>query len=186
MLNQQTKTEKETPLFYAMKFIKDRIDKKLMIKTLIELGANPSIKNHSDLYAFQAYNDDYGLDEAAICIEKAVFLNKNKKKFNEIGSVFTLNHDISKATADEVKAMIFDNWRDFIKDKPFDERLKDDLEVIMNKKQKIIDKFNDVQNVAPLDANKEFNDTSTVRRMLKEKQLEIACKNVIDSFERYH
>jgi len=59
-LNKKTKEDAETPLFFAMKYIKSKIEKKLMVQSLINLGANPGIskfyynisKHSQQLYFF--------------------------------------------------------------------------------------------------------------------------------------
>jgi len=185
-LNQKTNEEGDTPLFYALKFIKDQVDKKLMVKTLIALGADPKIRNNKDLRAHQAYTYNYGMDEAALYVEKAIHFDINKKKINEIGSFFEVNEDMSKENASEIKNLILHKWEDFVKDKPLGERLQEDLEVAMDKKQKIIDKFLEVQNSQPLDAHKQYNDSEEIRFQLKQKMMEIAGRDIIKSFEKYH
>ena len=183
MLNQPTEDEQETPLFYAMKFIKDKLEKKLMVKTLIGLGADPTLKNHKGLYSYQAYADEYGMDDAALFIERSIYFDQHKNKLKQIGSVFELDQDISKANAQELKGLILDNWKEFIHDKPLEERLKDDLELAIAKKGKIGETLSEVQHVQPLDANKEYN---AMKSELKKKQIEIVGRDIINSFQRFH
>ena len=175
----------ETPLFYAMKYIKSQLDRKLMVKTLIGLGADPTIKSNRGLIAHQGYMQEYGLDEASIYVEKAVHFQKNKKKLSELGEVFELK-EVSKGNAQELKAQIFEKWEDFINNKPLEDRLKDDLEVALRKKQKIIDTFEQVQHSEHLDANSEFNDSDKIKMELRRKQVEIAARDILNSFQKYH
>ena len=50
LLNSPNEEENETPLFYALKFLKSNFDRKKMVETLLELGADPRHKNHKGMY----------------------------------------------------------------------------------------------------------------------------------------
>ena len=56
----------------------------------------------------------------------------------------------------------------------------------MDHKKEILNKFEDVQNTTPLNAQKEYNSKETIRTELKRKQWEVAGRDILKSFEKYH
>lgn len=177
-----------------MKYIKDKVDRKMMVKKLIELGANPLQKNYKDLYAHQAYAEDYGLDEAAIYLEKATYFTEKKQKGNQVGSVYDLEKDITLDNEEELKQKILDKLSssqtsgagDSTTGSSPERTTNPDIEAAMEKKDKILDTLSDVQHTQPLDPQKEYNDQDELKTQLKKKRMEVVGKDIINSFQKYH
>ncbi len=69
-VNQQTEAG-ETPLFYALGKIKQANEKIRMVKLLLESERiDVGIVSHDKKTCYEAYNDQFGLDEAASIVEK--------------------------------------------------------------------------------------------------------------------
>ena len=69
----------ETPLFYALGKIKQGNDKIRMVKLLLESEqVQVGIVNQDKKTCYEAYNDQFGLDEAASLVEKRHLKGESK------------------------------------------------------------------------------------------------------------
>ena len=73
-----------------LNLLNNKADKKIMVSKLIELGADTKVKNKNELYANQAYVDQYGIDEATLMIERSIYFDSQNKNLKFIGSLFEL------------------------------------------------------------------------------------------------
>lgn len=71
-INQQTTETGESPIFFALGKIKhSQTDKVKMVKLLLESkGIDISLLNSDKKACYEAYNDQFGFDEAASIVEK--------------------------------------------------------------------------------------------------------------------
>ncbi|CAI2376819.1 unnamed protein product [Moneuplotes crassus] len=173
-INQKTKEKGETPLFFSLKYIRDADQKKLMLQSLKELGADPHIKNDDGLLAHQAYEDEY------------YNIFKPNLKRSKLGHMFELTNLTTSSEPAEIKEAIFNNWREFISQGSPSDRIEEDLSFAISEKERILRKFNNVQGTDPLDAHKTYNSEDSLRIQLKRKQLEVISRDILRSFDKYH
>lgn len=78
-INQRTIETGETPIFFALGKLKKNPSEKIrMVKLLLESeDIDLSILNHDNKAAYEAYNDQFGFDEASSLVEKQ-YLNGAK------------------------------------------------------------------------------------------------------------
>lgn len=71
-INQQSRDKAETPLFYALGKIKhSQTDKIKMVKLILEDDrTDVAVLNSDKKAAYEAYNDQFGFDEASSIVEK--------------------------------------------------------------------------------------------------------------------
>ena len=144
-----------------------------MVAKLLELGADTKIRNKDELYAHQAYVDEYGIDEASLLIERSIFFDSQNKETKHFGSIFELKGVTSLSTPVEIRDKIIENWRTFVESKTINERVKQDLEVCTKKKKEIINIFDKHHNMTVFDANNEYNNSDKIQTELKKKRIEV-------------
>ena len=118
--------------------------------------------------------------------EKSIYFNKNKPKLSSIGNEFFIDRHKIYKNPEELKEDIFKNWRNFINEGSLEERVKEDYSIAMEKKTHIIDILDSVHDTEPLDPLQKYNSPDSIRIELKRKQLEVAARDIINSFQKYH
>jgi len=157
-----------------------------MVQSLINLGADPNLKNHRDLLPHQCYVDAYGMDKAALHWEKALYFDHSLPKTLMIGSIFHIDNLSDSKSSEEAKNLVIKNWKNFINDELQEEKFEDDLEIALQKTEKILEEFEQVQNTTPLNAYSEFNSEENLKKSLKKKQWEVVGRDILNSFSMYH
>eukprot|EP00343_Euplotes_focardii_P004221 CAMPEP_0205808840 /NCGR_PEP_ID=MMETSP0205-20121125/12896_1 /ASSEMBLY_ACC=CAM_ASM_000278 /TAXON_ID=36767 /ORGANISM="Euplotes focardii, Strain TN1" /LENGTH=83 /DNA_ID=CAMNT_0053085125 /DNA_START=549 /DNA_END=797 /DNA_ORIENTATION=- len=81
-----------------------------------------------------------------------------------IGSIFHIDNLSDSKSSEEAKNLVIKNWKNFINDELQEEKFEDDLEIALQKTEKILEEFEQVQNTTPLNAYSEFNSEENLKK----------------------